>query len=104
MLNRLTAVFDEGLITTVVATLVATEALGLDLAEIADKATFGLSDMAWDMVPRSMRGPIGTAAQVWAGAYLVGMVVEKGITIPFTEIEIGGIDLPIFETSEGSLF
>ena len=94
---------NEGFITTGLATLIITESMGLDLDETMDKLSFGLYGSVRDMLPRGANNAIGMAAQVWAGAYLATQVFEKGIPIPFTDIEIGG-DLPIVTSSEDSLF
>lgn len=105
MLDKLFKVFDEGLLTTVAATLIVTEAMDVDLEDILSMITFGGYDVIKDdIVPYRAKAPIGTVALVWAAAYMAGMLVEKGISIPFTDYEIGGYDLPIFETSEDSLF
>jgi hypothetical protein len=101
--DKIPMLFNEGLVTTAVATLIVTESVGWDLAETLDRATFGGFRTVQDMIPRSTRGMLGTAAMVWAGAYLAGQVIEKGIPIPFTDIEIGG-DLPLITSSEDSLF
>ena len=101
--DKIGNLLNEGLVTTAVATLIATEAIGWDLDETLDRATFSLYGQVKDMVPANAQRAIGTAAMVWAGAYLAGQVFEKGIPIPFTDIEIGG-DLPLISTSEDSLF
>jgi len=102
-LSMIPNLLNEGLLTTAVATLILTESVGWDLEETLDRASFGGYGALKDMVPRDAKSIVATASMVWAGAYFAGLIFEKGIPIPFTDIEIGG-DLPMFTTSEDSLF
>jgi len=102
MLEKVAALGDEGLVTTALATGIALHYADMDVYSAIDAATFGISSAIGERIPGTAQDVLVTAVAIWAGLYLGGQILNKGIDLPLLpEIQF---DFPGINSNEGSLF
>lgn len=102
MLDNIRKLGDEGLVTTLIAGGIAMDYADMNIYEGLDALTFGISSSVGDRIPSEAKDVIKTMAAIWAGLYIGGQVLSKGIDLPMLpELKF---DFPGITSNEDNLF